>query len=256
MNKYTHAVTLLIGVSFLLSSVVGCGGQPGRLSPKAAVAEAYAATTAIRSMHYTITGAISASGEVQEIDGEGDILLPDRERVKMGMAGETVEIVCIGDKQYFKSSEAVEWQVYEPGSESQSLPVEPMDTLGYLQSVAAVTQLSDETVAGVMCGHYQSVIDVAQHLATMEAAVTERADAEMQQGWQMVRERLEDASVTVEVWIGKEDHLVYQEKLDMKTYFTPPTPAHGPPAERITITSTATIRFSKFNQPLEIEPPF
>ena len=256
MNKYMHGITLLVGVSFLLSSLAGCGGQPGRLSPKAAVAKAYAATTAIQSVHYTIAGTISASGEVQEIHGEGDFLFPDRQWQKVTVAGGTTEIVWIGDKQYLRLPGAAEWQVYELGSETRYLPAEPMDALEYLQSIAAVTQLPDETVAGVLCEHYQGVVDMAQHLGTMEMAVTKHADSETQQGWQTLKERLKDASITVEVWIGKEDHLVYQEKMGMTTYFTPPTPVHAPPAERIPITSIQTIRFSKFNQPLEIKPPF
>lgn len=256
MNKYMHGITLLVGVSFLLSSLAGCGGQPGRLSPKAAVAKAYAATTAIQSVHYTITGTISASGEVQEIHGEGDFLFPDREQMRIGVAGQTIEMVRIGDKQYLKLPGAAEWQVRELGSEALYQPVEPMDALGYLQSIAVVSELPDETVAGVLCKHYQGVVDVTQHLAAMESAIAKQANSEIQQGGQTLRERLKDASITVEVWIGKEDHLVYQEKLYMTTYFTPPTPVHGPPAEKIPITSTQTIRFSKFNQPLEIQPPF
>lgn len=257
MNKHKQTITLLIGISLLLSCVAACGGQPGGLSPEEAVTKAYVATTAVaRSVHYAITGTISASGEVQEIHGEGDILFPDRERLKVEVAGQMVEMVRIGDTQYLKLPGATEWQVHELGSETQPLQAEPVDALGYLQSITAVIQLPDETVAGVLCEHYQGIIDVAQHLATMEAAVTERSNSEIQQEWPALRERLEDASITVEVWIGKENHLVYQENLNMTTYFTPPSPAHGLPAEKIMITSTQTIRFSAFDQPLEIEAPF
>ena len=257
MNKHQQPITLLIGMSLLLSCITACGGQPGKLSPEEAVTKAYTATTTIaQSVHYTITGAISASGETQEIHGEGDILFPDRERLKIEVAGQMIEIVRISDKQYLKLPGATEWQVHELGSGPQSLQAEPVDALKYLQSITAVIQLPDETVAGVLCEHYQGIIDVAQHLATMEMAVTERSNSEIQQEWPAPRERLEDASITVEVWIGKENHLVYQENLNMTADFTPPPPAHGLPAEKITITSTQTIRFSAFDQPLEIEAPF
>lgn len=256
MNKYMHRIASLVGVSLLLCALASCSGQPARLSPKAVVAKAYAATTAIQSEHYTITGTISASGEALEIHGEGDFLFPDREQMRIEVSGQTIEMVRIGDKHYLKLPGAAEWQVRELGSEALYQPVEPMDTLGYLQSIAVVSELPDETVAGVLCEHYQGVVDVTQYLAAMESAIAKQANSEIQQGEATLGERLEGSGIAVEVWIGKEDHLVYQMTIDMTTCFSPPALADGPPAEKIQISSVQTIQFSKFNEPLEIRPPF
>jgi hypothetical protein len=72
-----------------------------------------------------------------------------------------------------------------------------------------------------------------------------------------IQEQME-MTIVVEVRIGKDDYLVWQQRLTESQKALPDTfdVQDNPVPEGTTMTLTMITEFSDFNEPVEIDPPF
>ncbi|MFH1560387.1 MAG: hypothetical protein ABID84_03135 [Chloroflexota bacterium] len=244
-----------------LLTLTGCS-KDEELSPALVLEKADAATQEVTSYHFTMSYAVTAEGVEKTtvvIEGEGDYLALDRMRVEMRMGitpdQRIQEQITIGNTRYTRDSESSLWSMRE-------LPEDRPSAWGYLEdfmnaSAEDVAQLDSENIDGVECWHYRISIDpLEKQVQTME----EETDLEMKERLRELVEIMRQREITQEkeLWIGKEDYLVRQNRFiaSQKTHegddlgFQDVTLPEG-----TRFTMTTTTKLSGFNEPVEIEAP-
>jgi len=145
-----------------------------------------------------------------DMSGKGDAKFPDAAsmslQVKTGGISVSTDMVLAGGKTYIKDPTSGSWT--QPAS-AQSLSQftnqsDPLASAAILKTAQSVKDLGDTTLNGSAVHHYQIVPDknkVADQASTQEAK-------------DLVRSMLENGTIQLEVWIGKDDHLLHQMKSD------------------------------------------
>jgi len=145
-----------------------------------------------------------------DMSGKGDAKFPDAAsmslQVKTGGISVSTDMVLAGGKIYIKDPTSGSWT--QPAS-AQSLSQftnqsDPLASAAILKTAQSVKDLGDTTLNGSAVHHYQIVPDknkVADQASTQEAK-------------DLVRSMLENGTIQLEVWIGKDDHLLHQMKSD------------------------------------------
>ena len=134
--------------------------------------------------------------------------------------------------------------------------VDPQRNLEFMKSPSqSVVKLDDEAIDGVESWRYRTSVDL---LETQIRAMEEETDPELKASLQELVEifRKQATTQTTEVWIGKEDYLVRQLRV-ATSQNAAGSQGFGditiPEGTRFTV--TMTLRFSGFNEPVEIEAP-
>lgn len=155
----------------------------------------------------------SAAGTVNvDITGNGEIQLPDRYHanvnVKMGSFSVATEMIVANGQEYIKNPLTNKWEVTRAaGISNQIGQADPLSYEQFLKNVKSIKDLGDTTLNGVAVHHYQLTLDKAKLLASMEkSARTAQSAATMKQ-------ILDSGTMLVEVWFGKDDHLVRRVSL-------------------------------------------
>jgi hypothetical protein len=197
-----------------------------------------------------------------DMSGKGDAKFPDTAsmslQVKTGGISVSTDMVLAGGKIYIKDPTSGSWT--QPAS-AQSFSQftnqsDPLASAAILKTAQSVKDLGDTTLNGSAVHHYQIVPDknkVADQASTQEAK-------------DLVRSMLENGTIQLEVWIGKDDHLLHRMKndTDATVDLGKVMAASGqqlPPGFPIPAGATvhtvvhATIDYHDFNAPVTVTVP-
>jgi hypothetical protein len=197
-----------------------------------------------------------------DMSGKGDAKFPDTAsmslQVKTGGISVSTDMVLAGGKIYIKDPTSGSWT--QPAS-AQSVSQftnqsDPLASAAILKTAQSVKDLGDTTLNGSAVHHYQIVPDknkVADQASTQEAK-------------DLVRSMLENGTIQLEVWIGKDDHLLHRMKndTDATVDLGKVMAASGqqlPPGFPIPAGATvhtvvhATIDYHDFNAPVTVTVP-
>lgn len=212
--------------------------QPWGVSPQSVMAQAYAATESLQS--YRMLGSFFSTieGETVEQFCAWEFTFPDRHHGELTLDDETYEFIIVGDKQYTRELGGAQSGKMYAISLSGGIPTKE-DTLKLLDSLTNLEKLPDEKIEGVDCIHYRGKVDVDRMIEEQKAKLDPRQPhyQEMLEGLEAMR----GMKVQVELWIGKEDHLIRQLRQDIEV------PLEG--------TSSVMMKYYDFNEPITIEPP-
>jgi hypothetical protein len=197
-----------------------------------------------------------------DMSGKGDAKFPDTAsmslQVKTGGITVSTDMVLAAGKIYIKDPTSGSWT--QPAS-AQSFSQftnqsDPLASAAILKTAQSVKDLGDTTLNGSAVHHYQIVPDknkVADQASTQEAK-------------DLVRSMLENGTIQLEVWIGKDDHLLHRMKndTDATVDLSKVMAASGqqlPPGFPMPAGATvhtvvhATIDYHDFNAPVTVTVP-
>jgi hypothetical protein len=156
----------------------------------------------------------AAAGSVSlDMSGTGEAQFPDRYHatVNAKLAGLSVdtEVIVANGKAYVKNPVSGQWQVSpQAGITGLSQP-DPLSYDQLLKNVKSVKDLGDTTLNGTTVHHYQLTPDKDKLIASLDKAVAKNAQA-----LAALKQVLDSGTMTVEVWFGKDDHLVRRVSTD------------------------------------------
>lgn len=220
----------------LLPLACSCGGgkqEPtGPLPPAADVlAGAVERAAAMKSFHFRLE---HENGETPIPLGlglstaEGDVIVPDRMKAKVEAKAGTqpvrVEVIGIGDEAWITNPFNREWQPLPSGNTIRDVfdPAQGITAVANALENAEVT--AEEQVGGVATFRVEGTVD---------SGVLEAAAPIAEPG----------LTVTVKVWIGKDDSLIRRIRLE------------GPIAPGEPSNIVRKLDISQFDESVSIEPP-
>jgi len=209
---------------------------------RAITTRAITSTLAAESWREQGTSSYSPDGETQETTWEGEVVAPDRSRVKITTeTGMWCEATRIGDQSYVRTSD-----MRESGgaaSEMACVMLPMTEELEPLELLIDLERLADEEIDNVQCLHYRGKIDMDAFVEKEKAETGSQLPPEL---WELMRR----GSMEVELWVGKDDYLIRQMKrLDHMPEWEAGT------AEEKWMRQSTVQRFYDFNEPISIEPP-
>lgn len=197
-----------------------------------------------------------------DMSGKGEAKFPDKAsmslQVKTGSMTISTDMVFAAGKIYIKDPTTSNWTApaSAQGVTQFTNQADPLSGAAILKTAQSIKDLGDTTLNGSAVHHYQIVPDknkVADQATTQEAR-------------DLVRSMLESGSIQLEVWIGKDDHLLHRVKndtdasIDLKKVME----ASGqqlPPGFPLPAGATvhtvvhATIDYRDFNAPVTVSVP-
>jgi hypothetical protein len=197
-----------------------------------------------------------------DMSGKGEAKFPDKAsmslQVKTGSMTISTDMVFAGGKIYIKDPTSGNWTqpASAQGVSQFTNQADPLSGAAILKTAQSIKDLGDTTLNGTAVHHYQIVPD--------KNKVADQAST--QQAKDLVRSMLENGSILLEVWIGKDDHLMHRMKndtdatIDLKKVMD----ASGqqlPPGFPLPAGSTvhtvvhATIDYRDFNAPVTVSVP-
>jgi hypothetical protein len=211
------------------------------LGPQAVLAKAQSAISAVKSYRFSLitTNYVDNTTSSHEIAFSS----PDRYHVKKTGEGESSEYILIGDDLYYKGSFGqgpVNIQI-TAGYYSNMITREA--TMRWMEMLGDIVVLPEEDIEGVRCLHIRGLRDAEKILLAhqrdmMEMGFPPRSDEEFQKQVEEYRSMMGES--TMELWIGKDDYLVRQVRMD--------TQKEG-------YHSASLYKYYDFNEPVSIEPP-
>jgi LppX_LprAFG lipoprotein len=197
-----------------------------------------------------------------DMSGKGEAKFPDKAsmslQVKTGSLTISTDMVFAAGKIYIKDPTSGNWTApaSAQGVSQFTNQADPLSGAAILKTAQSIKDLGDTTLNGSAVHHYQIVPDknkVADQASTQEAK-------------DLMRSMLESGSIQLEVWIGKDDHLLHRVKndtdatIDLKKVME----ASGqqlPPGFPLPAGATvhtvvhATIDYRDFNAPVTVSVP-
>lgn len=188
-------------------------------------------------VHFTMDSTTSTAGTSVFSQGEGDMVFPDRVRMTTRniVNGQTVEveIIAIEGQTYTRSSATGGmWR----SSSGGAAPPDPQSVKSYMDFARSSRNFGQETLRGGR-KTYHVQVDVDSELAA-EDAKKRTSDPAMQQAIEATKSSV----VTVDLWIGIDDLLIYQEKVAISN------PVTG-------LVSETNLNFSDWGRVVEISRP-
>jgi hypothetical protein len=144
-----------------------------------------------------------------DLTGNGEAQFPDRYHavINAKMAGLSVatEVIVANGKAYVKNPLNGKWEVSsQPGGiTGQFSQPDPLSYDQLLKNVKSIKDLGDTTLNGTTVHHYQLTPDKDKLIASLGKAATKNPQA-----LAAIKQVLDSGTMTVEVWFGKDDHLV------------------------------------------------
>ncbi|MDQ6713799.1 MAG: hypothetical protein M3Z28_11520 [Candidatus Dormibacteraeota bacterium] len=209
----------------------------------------------------------TASGSLAlDMTGKGEAQFPDRYHatVNAKLAGLSVatEVVVANGKAYVKNPISQKWESSAQGGfNGQLSQPDPLSYEQLLRNVKSIKDLGDTTVAGTAVHHYQLVPDKEKLLASFDKAAVKNPQAKA-----AIEQVLNSGTMMVEVWFGKDDHLVRRITTDadytvdlsqlMGTLGAPGGSSSQVPAgSTIHATAHIEINYHDFDAPVTISIP-
>ena len=209
---------------------------------------------------------------VIHLKGNGEAQFPDRlhATVTTQMGGLTVtteEIVAAGHA-YVKNPMTGRWSTAQTTGLSDELSQpDPLSATQLLDTARDVTDLGDTTFDGVAVHHYRLIPDRAKLTAKLSNLPALKNNPQAQQAFSQI---LDNGTITLEVFIGKDDHLVRQIVSDATLTFDLGRLMQGlgmgrgsqglpsgsaSPGSMARVTAHASIHYHDFNSPLTVTVP-
>jgi len=197
-----------------------------------------------------------------DMSSKGEAKFPDKASmsIQVKTAGITVstDMVFAGGKIYIKDPTSGDWTqpAAAQGVTQFTNQADPLSGAAILKTSQSIKDLGDTTLNGSAVHHYQIVPD--------KNKVADQATT--QQAKDLLRSMLANGSIQLEVWIGKDDHLLHRTKndtdatIDLNTVMQasgqqlPPGFALPPGATVHTVVH-ATIDYHDFNAPVTVSVP-
>lgn len=151
----------------------------------------------------------SAGSLALDLSGNGEAQFPDRYHALLNakLAGLSVatEVIVVGAQAYVKNPVTGKWQASSQanGLSSQLNQPDPLSYAQLLANVKSIKDLGDTTLDNTTVHHYQLTLDKAK----LEASLT-KSGVKNAQALAAIKQVLDSGTMTVEVWFGKDDHLV------------------------------------------------
>jgi PBP1b-binding outer membrane lipoprotein LpoB len=268
-----------LAAAFATLVLTGCGAAAHTETPQQVVSAASEAMTQLHSAKFNMTatileqfpaafvqqlgppGAALANLSV-DMSGNGQAKFPDRAsmsmQVKTGSVTVSTDLVFAGGKIYVKDPQTGTF-TQPQGADALSQftnQADPLSSAAILKTAQSVKDLGDTTLNGTAVHHYQIVPD--------KNKVADQAST--QQAKDLVRSMLQNGSLQLEVWIGKDDHLLHRLKddTDATIDLNQVMQASGqqlPPGFTLPSGATvhtvvhATIDYHDFNTPVTVSVP-
>ena len=150
-----------------------------------------------------------------DVSGTGEAQFPDRYHAVLNakMAGLSVatEVIVANGKAYVKNPLNGKWEVSsQPGGIAGQLSQpDPLSYDQLLKNVKSIKDLGDTTLNGTTVHHYQLTPDKDKLIASLDKAAVKNPQA-----LAAIKQVLDSGTMTVEVWFGKDDHLVRRVSTD------------------------------------------
>jgi hypothetical protein len=267
-------------LAFAGVSLTACGalGQVNE-TPKQVVATASDKMSQLHSAKFDITAAIleqfppaftqslgpagaALSNLSVDMSGKGQAKFPDQAamslQVKTGSVTVDTDIVLAGGKLYVKNPQSGTFTQPAGGNGLSQFTnqADPLSSATILKTAQSVKDLGDTTLNGTPVHHYQIVPD-KNRMADQ---------ASTQQAKDLIRSMLQNGTVQLEVWIGKDDHLLHRLKDDtdatidvnqvMQASGQPlPQGFTLPAGSTVHTVVDATIDYHDFNAPVTVSVP-
>jgi hypothetical protein len=203
-----------------------------------------------------------------DLTGNGEAQFPDRYHATINakLAGVSVgsEVISIGSTAYVKNPLTGKWtaSTVPGGIASQFSQPDPLSYTQLLANVKSIKDLGDTTLDGTTVHHYQLVPDKAK----LEASVKAGSSAKTAQAQAALKQVLDSGTMTVEVWFGKDDHLVRRLMTDADYHLdlsqlmgsigaTAPRSSAVPAGSNIHATAHMVINYHDFDSQVTISIP-
>jgi hypothetical protein len=208
------------------------------------------------------------------LKGSGEVQFPDRLHatmtMRMGSLSVTTEEIVIGGKGYVKNPLTGRWSTVASTNLGDELSQpDPLNASQLLDSAKDVKDLGDTTFDGASVHHYRLTLDQAKLEQKLKDMPSLKGDTQAQQAFAQILGR---GSITLEVWLGKSDHLVRQIVSDARLSFSPGEMVQGlgqgrgtqglpaksatpSPGATSTVTAHAVIHYHDFNAPVTVSAP-
>jgi len=268
-----------LAAAFATLVLTGCGAAAQTETPQQVVSAASEAMSQLHSAKFDMTatileqfppafvqqlgppGAALANLSV-DMSGNGQAKFPDQAsmsmQVKTGSVTVATDLVFAGGKIYVKDPQTGTF-TQPQGADALSQftnQADPLSSAAILKTAQSVKDLGDTTLNGTAVHHYQIVPD--------KNKVADQAST--QQAKDLVRSMLQNGSLQLEVWIGKDDHLLHRLKDDTDATIDlnqvmQASGQHLPPGFSLPSGATvhtvvhATIDYHDFNTPVTVSVP-
>ncbi len=208
----------------------------------------------------------AAGSMALDMTGSGEAQFPDRYRAtinaKLGGLSVATDVIVANGKAYVKNPLNGKWEVSSQSSGLTGQLSQP-DPLSYdqlLKNVKSIKDLGDTTLNGTTVHHYQLVPDKDKLIASLDKA------AKNPQAQAAIKQVLDSGTMTVQVWFGKDDHLVRRLSTDadysidlgqlMGSLGSPAASASKVPAgSSIHAIAHVVINYHDFDAPVTISIP-
>jgi hypothetical protein len=230
--------------------IIGCTENP---SPEEVIAKAHAAADELQSYRVKTETIITEAEQTSKSISEMEVVASNRSHCKTYEDKGWTESIAIGDAIYSRDSEETQWRVRniplsEHGVSMSSTWLFSMEGMfRFFNSLTDLKGLSREQIDDVDCFRYWGRVDMDRAVEKQKAQLDPSTP-----GYEDILKSLEfqrQQKIEAEFWIGKEDYLIRQVKLDMEIPQTEST------SEAEWSTLTSLTKYRDFNEPIEIEPP-
>ena len=186
---------------------------------------------ALKSVHFRLEvadGKMSLGLGITVDNVEGDAALPGRMRIKskasFGGVVFDVDFISVDGKQYFRNPLTGRWETLPIAVAATNLFDRDKGAVSVMKGAINLTKLANETMDGVESYHLRGTVE-ASALASIVGAVPS------------------ESQVQVDTWIGTSDFLVRQIRIEGALL-------QGDAAQAV-----RTLKLSRFDEPVTIEPP-
>ena len=223
-------------------------------------------TASIAALFKNFKASVTATGDVDgakndfQFNGSAD-LGPFTAFLAQGEDKLTFDLVKVGDTLYSRaagqdwSSSPFSASTSDQGNSNESSNnVSPAQLSELLKKTTKAERLGDESIDGTDSYHFKVTLDpvaLINELSTMAAAADPSAKVDQQQ-LDEAQKLLKDSAVDVEVWVGKSDLFVRQEKIHLN--FNLKDIPDQPGASAL-IDLLINAKISKINEPVTITAP-
>ncbi|HYY45524.1 MAG TPA: hypothetical protein VE951_00540 [Candidatus Angelobacter sp.] len=203
-----------------------------------------------------------------DLTGNGEAQFPDRYQAtinaKMSGLSIATEVIVANGKAYVKNPLTNKW---EASTQSQGITGQfgQPDPLSYdqlLKNVKSIDPKNDDSIDGTAVHHYQLTPDKDKLMASLEKSSPKNPQAAA-----ALKQVLDSGTMTIDVWFGKDDHLVRRLSTNadyvidlnqlMSSLGAPAASTHGqlPAGSTIHATAQIVINYHDFDKPVTISVP-
>ncbi len=231
----------------------------GSLGSEEALAAVREGMMGLQSFRMEYSSTVTREGETTERSYQWGYSAPDRYHIRSEVDGQSAEFLAIGDQMYRRQPDEmrrVTAEAMTTGLYGSVLTKEL--TLSYLDSLVDVEKLPDETIDGADCLHYRGGIDLGSDLEDMIAELDpdDPRYEGMLQTLEFEREWFSRFRAEVELWIGKDDHLLRRMRYFLRMPSRDSFEEDSETTEQEEWDSVSmVVRYYDFNEEIGIEAP-